>query len=243
MSTKVSQFMGGLGIDTRDVLGAAANGTVTIGDGFSTGDLFIGGTTEMRSFNANGAAIFGSIEGTNLRNRFVYSAYNDQMYQQIGDGTAGSGGTFNYSRYLESLPEHIAMSINTITLSSSFTGNVNIGTNATNTLIVTGNVDVSDNIFIGKTAAIGGNTNPAATDTLVVQGNIRVAAGSIIFPDGTTQASGSGTAEFPTGDYGLLDAANAATDAFGQVTAGLTTFDMLTSPVGSLDTEDLGALS
>jgi hypothetical protein len=243
MTTKVSQYMGGLGIDTRDVLGADANGTVTVGDGFSTGNLFVGGETELGNFTANGAAIFGSIEGTNIRNRFVYSAYNNQMYQQIGDGTAGSGGTFNYGRYLESQPEHIAMSINTITLSSSFTGNVDIGTNATNTLVVTGNADISDNLFVAKTVAISGNTNPAATDSLVVAGNVRLTAGSIIFADGSTQSSGSGAADFPTGDYGLLDSANAATDAFGQTTAGLTTFDMLTAPVGSLDTEDLGALS
>jgi hypothetical protein len=53
----------------------------------------------------------------------------------------------------------------------------------------------------------------------------------------------SGAGAFPTGDYGLLDSANAATDAFGSVTAGLTTFDMLTDPSGSLSTEDLGALT
>jgi hypothetical protein len=53
----------------------------------------------------------------------------------------------------------------------------------------------------------------------------------------------SGAGAFPTGDYGLLDAANAATDAFGSVTAGLTSFDMLTDPSGSLSTEDLGALT
>ena len=107
-----------------------------------TGNISVSGSTTLGGFTANGEAVFGSIEGTNLRNRFVYSAYNDQMYQQIGDGTAGSGGTFNYSRYLESQPEHIAMSINTITLSSSFTGNVEIGTNSSNTFTVTGIFDL-----------------------------------------------------------------------------------------------------
>ena len=48
---------------------------------------------------------------------------------------------------------------------------------------------------------------------------------------------------FPTGDYGLLDAANSSTDAFAIAIAGLTQFDMSTSPSGSLATEDLGALS
>ena len=49
--------------------------------------------------------------------------------------------------------------------------------------------------------------------------------------------------DFPTGDYGLLDAANSSTDAFAIAIAGLTQFDMSTSPSGSLATEDLGALS
>ena len=54
-------------------------------------------------------------------------------------------------------------------------------------------------------------------------------------------ASASG--DFPTGDYGLLDAANSSTDSFGVAIAGLTTFDMKTDPSGSLSTEDLGALT
>jgi len=142
MSTKVSKFVGGLGIDATDKFEIQANATVTVGNGTTTGNLIIGGATQMGSFTANGQAIFGNIEGTNLRNRIVYSAYNDQMYQQIGDGTAGTGGTYNFSRYLESQPEHIAMSINTITLSSSFTANVAIGTNSSNTFTVTGIFDL-----------------------------------------------------------------------------------------------------
>ena len=48
---------------------------------------------------------------------------------------------------------------------------------------------------------------------------------------------------FPTGDYGLLDAANAATDAFGFAVADLTIFDMSTTPSGELSTQDLGAFT
>ena len=53
----------------------------------------------------------------------------------------------------------------------------------------------------------------------------------------------SGSADFPTGDYGLLDTANTATDSFGVAVGSLTTFDMKTEPAGSLSTEDLGALT
>ena len=55
--------------------------------------------------------------------------------------------------------------------------------------------------------------------------------------------AGTGGVDFPTGDYGLLDSANLATDAFGEATGALTTFDMKTTPSGSVATEDLGALS
>ena len=87
------------------------------------------------------------------------------------------------------------------------------------------------------------NTNPAAEDALVVGGNLRITSGSLIFADGSSQSAGSSVTTFPTGDYGLLDTANTSTDAFGQVTGGLTTFDMLSDPVGSVGTEDLGALT
>ena len=55
--------------------------------------------------------------------------------------------------------------------------------------------------------------------------------------------AGASSVALPTGDYGLLDAANVNTDAFTVVIGGLTIFDLKTTPTGTLDTEDLGALS
>ena len=243
MSTKVSQYMGGLGIDTRDVLGVAANATVTIGNGSTTGTLFAGNgvTINNGGLTANGQTVFGNTESGANRVRIVTYAPNNGVFNQIGDGTFNTGGSYHFARYLSA--DNIAVTMNTITYSMDITGNLEVGTNASNTLIVTGNADISDNVFVGTRIAVGGNTNPAATDVIVATGNVRLTAGSIIFPDGSTQSSGSGVATFPTGDYGLLDSANAATDAFGQVTAGLTTFDMLTSPTGSVSGQDLGALT
>ena len=117
-----------------------------------------------------------------------------------------------------------------------------VGAKVTGNADITANVGISGNAFVGTYLAIA-NTNPAATDALVVNGNLRLTAGQIIFADGSGQSVGSSVTAFPTGDYGLLDSANSSTDAFGQVTAGLTTFDMLSQPTGSVDTEDLGALS
>ena len=242
--------MGGLGIDTRDVLGAAANGTITIGDGSSTGSLFVGNgvtintggaTINNGGLTANGQTVFGNTESGANRVRIVTYAPNNGVFNQIGDGTFNTGGSYHFARYLSA--DNIAVTMNTITYSMDITGNLEVGTNAANTVVVTGNVDISDNVFVGTRISVGGNTNPAATDVIIANGNVRLNAGSIIFPDGSTQSSGSGIATFPTGDYGLLDASNTSTDSFGQVTGGLTQFDMLTSPTGSVGTEDLGALT
>ena len=123
-----------------------------------------------------------------------------------------------------------------------------LGIDARNKLEIQDNATVTiggastGNVVVGGVVSVA-NTNPNQSDTLVVGGNLRLTSGQIIFADGSGQASGSSVTTFPTGDYGLLDAANAATDAFGQATAGLTIFDMLTSPSGSEQNEDLGALS
>lgn len=242
--------MGGLGIDTRDVLGAAANATITVGDGSSTGSLFVGNgvtinnggaTINNGGLTANGQTVFGNTESGANRVRIVTYAPNNGVFNQIGDGTFNTGGSYHFARYLSA--DNIAVTMNTITYSMDITGNLEVGTNATNTVVVTGNVDISDNVFVGTRISVGGNTNPAATDVIIANGNVRLNAGSIIFPDGSTQSSGSGVATFPTGDYGLLDAANSASDAFGQVTGGLTSFDMLSSPTGSVSGQDLGALT
>jgi len=121
-----------------------------------------------------------------------------------------------------------------------------LGIDARNKLEIQDNATVTiggastGNVVVGGVVSVA-NTNPNQSDTLVVGGNLRLTSGQIIFADGSGQASGSTVTAFPTGDYGLLDAANAATDAFGQATAGLTIFDMLTSPSGTEQNEDLGA--
>ena len=98
------------------------------------------------------------------------------------------------------------------------------------------------NLLVGGVVAIS-NTNPFQGDTLVVGGNLRLTSGQIIFADGSGQSVGGSVTTFPTGDYGLLDTANVATDAFAVAIAGLTEFDMRSQPSGELSTQDLGALS
>jgi hypothetical protein len=104
------------------------------------------------------------------------------------------------------------------------------------------------------------DTNLTASRALVSDGSGKVSVSAITstelaFLDGLDQnlnsnleslAAGiaaTSAAGFPTGDYGLLDAANAATDAFGFAVADLTIFDMSDTPAGELDAQDLGALT
>ena len=231
--------MGGLGIDARDKLEVAANATVTVGDGSTLGNVhvgdggkFIAGAGDDLVLQHTGSV--GSVDNItgdlNIRNY----ANDKDVNIQTDDG---SGGVELYFRADGSTSESIVY----------YSGNEHLKTQQTGAK-VTGNVDVTANIGIAGNAVIGtymsiANTNPAATDALVVNGNIRIQSGSLIFADGSSQAAGSAVTTFPTGDYGLLDSANAASDAFGQVTAGLTIFDMLSSPSGSIEGQDLGALS
>ena len=224
--------MGGLGIDARDKLEVAANATVTVGDGTNFGNVHVGD---------NGQFIAGA--GGDLR---IFHNPNHSVIQEQGSGNLfidstnlnlrnGSGSetlaVFTDGGSAELYHNNIKK-FETSAVGAKITGNADI----------TANVGISGNAFVGTYLAIA-NTNPAATDALVVNGNLRLTAGQIIFADGSGQSVGSSVTAFPTGDYGLLDSANSSTDAFGQVTAGLTTFDMLSQPTGSVDTEDLGALS
>ena len=239
MSTKVSQYMGGLGLDARDKLEVAANATVTIGDGATLGNVHVGDGGKFISGAGDDLVIAHSGTAATIDNltgdlTITNSADDSDIILQSDDG---AGGTEVYFRADGSTSESIVY----------YSGNEHFKTQQTG-VKVTGNVDVTANVGVSGNVAIGtymtiANTNPAATDSLVVGGNVRITSGSIIFPDGSTQSSGSGIATFPTGDYGLLDAANSASDAFGQVTGGLTTFDMLSSPTGSVDGQDLGALT
>ena len=239
MSTKLSAFMGGLGIDARDKLEVAANATVTVGNGATLGNVhvgdggkFIAGAGDDLVIAHSGSA--GTFDNLTGDLTFTNSADDKDIILQSDDG---SGGTEVYFRADGSTSESIVY----------YSGNEHLktqqtGVKATGNVDVTANVGVGGNVFVGSYVSIN-KTDPAATDALTVNGNIRITAGQLIFADGSGQAAGSTVVAFPTGDYGLLDTANASADAFGQITSGLETFDMLSQPIGSVDPEDLGALS
>ena len=231
MSTKLSAFMGGLGIDARDKLEVAANATVTVGDGSTNGNVHIGD---------DGKFIAGA--GQDLQ---IYHDGDNSFIQDAGTGDLVIQATHLRLRSADSETYFLGTADGSVEL---YHNNIKKFETSAVGVKTTGNVDVTANVGIAGNAVIGtymsiANTNPAATDALVIGGNVRIASGSLIFADGTSQSSGSTTSTFPTGDYGLLDASNVSTDSFGQTTGGLTQFDMLTSPTGSVDGQDLGALS
>ena len=230
--TKVSPFMGGLGIDARDRLTLEANATVTVGTGGTTaGNVNIGDDGQVAFGQATDLRIFH--DGTdsqivNATGQFNLRGDDVRIENNAGDETGlkyTNGGSVEFywdnNKHLETQQTGVKV-----------TGNVD----------VTANVGIAGNAFVGSYLAVN-NTNPAATDALVVTGNIRLFGGAsqLIFADGSTQTAGATTAPFPTGDYGLLDSANAAVDAFNKDVSGATSFDLSTQPVGSLDSEDLGA--
>ena len=231
--------MGGLGIDARDKLTVTSGATVTVGDGNNNGNVKVGDAGRFIAGADNDLVLQHSGSAGNVVNAvgdfsITNSADDKDILLQTDDG---SGGVEVYFRADGSASESIVY----------YSGNEHLktqqtGVKATGNVDVTANVGVAGNVVVGTYLTIA-NTNPAATDALVVGGNLRLTSGQIIFPDGSGQSVGSSVTTFPSGDYGLLDAANAATDAFGQVTAGLTSFDMLTKPTGSVDTQDLGALT
>jgi len=104
------------------------------------------------------------------------------------------------------------------------------------------------NVIIGDATAtsshlldVRGTANTGAlTSTAITLGSTNLASNLAQLAAGI---QGAIVGDFPTGDYGLLDASNVSTDAFNIVIGGLTTFDMSTTPSGEVATEDLGALS
>jgi len=113
MSTKVTPFMGGLGLDARGVLEVEANSTVTIGGG-------------------SGNLVVGSITASDFQGLTVNSTYDADTAVSIIDPAISiiSNGV-----------EFITID-QTQGVESQFEGNVSVGTNASNTFSVTGIFDL-----------------------------------------------------------------------------------------------------
>jgi len=96
------------------------------------------------------------------------------------------------------------------------------------------NLDVTNDNVTSLTTTVDNFGTYANTNFSTTSNAAELASGIAAIPNAEA---------FPTGDFGLLDSANNATDAFGEATADLDIFDMKTAPTGDLATQDLGALS
>ena len=168
MSTKVSKFMGGLGIDATDKFEVQSNATVTLGDGEATGNLIVGGQTNMGGFTANGVALFGNTASGANRVRIVTYPPNNSVFNQIGDGTFNTGGSYHFSRFLSA--DNIAVTMNTITYSMEVTGNLSVGTNESNTVAVTGDITTTRDLIVSNTIHI--------TKDIFVSGDVSIGSHS-----------------------------------------------------------------
>lgn len=105
-----------------------------------TGNVSISGSSTLSGLTSNGQTIFGNTASGANRVRIVTYPPNNAVFNQIGDGTFNTGGSYHFARYLSA--DNIAVTMNTITYSMTVTGNVEIGTNASNTFSVTGIFDL-----------------------------------------------------------------------------------------------------
>jgi len=159
MSTKVSPFMGGLGIDATSKFEIQSNATVTVGDGTNGGNVAVGD---------NGVISFGA--GSDLQ---IYHSGSHSYIQEIGTGALifkSSTYSFRNSGDTEQVmlaSENGAVALyfdnfaklattsggidvtgdvggDTLTVSGDGTisGDVTLGTNSSNTILITGSIDL-----------------------------------------------------------------------------------------------------
>ena len=89
MSTKVSPFMGGLGIDATSKFEIQSNATVTVGDGTTTGNVVIGGKVGIAGTGSEALYVNGDIRA----NDATLGGGNLTITQPSGYAAIEMGGT------------------------------------------------------------------------------------------------------------------------------------------------------
>ena len=232
------------------------------------GILFNRGTSGNAAFFYDESAKFFTLSETRDPDTNVAVSPTGAANLSVGQLTA-STVAFNGADLNTAITDNVA-TLNTAdtALQSRLTTNVTAFTNEDTALQarITANNTLTSAVETRRTQNIAGAVSTITTSDLTASralvsgsgGKVEVSAitsTELAFLDGIDQninsnlqalaagIAGSGTDTFPTGDYGILDAANSATDAFGFAVADLTIFDMSTTPSGELATQDLGALS
>ena len=126
-----------------------------------------------------------------------------------------------------------------ITATSGFVGNV-VG-------VATGLSSQNNNVFITSDSIrfiVNNSLIATISTTGLNMGSNKIT--NLAEPSAATDAStknysDTGASNFPTGDYGGFTSGD--TDSFGQVISDFTSYDTLSLPSGSLQTEDFGVLT
>ena len=85
MMQKVSAYMGGLGIDATDKLVVQANATITVGNGTSTGNVIVGGTTSASFFVGDGG-LLSNIAATSTSAEAPSTPKSGDLWYDSDDG-------------------------------------------------------------------------------------------------------------------------------------------------------------
>ena len=159
MSTKVSPFMGGLGIDATSKFEIQSNATVTVGDGTNGGNVAVGDNGVLSFGAGNDLQIYhdGShsyikdagtgqlrILATDLR---INNTANDKSYIAGTDGAEitlyhnGSGKLVTTSTGVD-VTGDVGGDTLTVSGNGTISGDVTLGTNSSNTILITGSIDL-----------------------------------------------------------------------------------------------------
>jgi len=157
MSQKVTPFMGGLGIDATSKFEVQSNATVTVGNGTTTGNVTVGATittgtliTNILDISTNNPRIRFDDSDTSNNGEITLDNTALRIEADEDDAVAGSKISFRVDASEKAFINSSGLDVtgdvggDTLTVSGDGTisGNVTLGTNSSNTISITGSIDL-----------------------------------------------------------------------------------------------------
>jgi cytoskeletal protein CcmA (bactofilin family) len=157
MSQKVTPFMGGLGIDATSKFEVQSNATVTVGNGTTTGNVTVGATittgtliTNILDISTNNPRIRFDDSDTSNNGEITLDNTALRIEADEDDAVAGSKISFRVDASEKALINSSGLDVtgdvggDTLTVSGDGTisGDVTLGTNSSNTISITGSIDL-----------------------------------------------------------------------------------------------------
>jgi len=157
MSQKVTPFMGGLGIDATSKFEVQSNATVTVGNGTTTGNVTVGATittgtliTNILDISTNNPRIRFDDSDTSNNGEITLDNTALRIEADEDDAVAGSKISFRVDASEKAFINSSGLDVtgdvggDTLTVSGDGTisGDVTLGTNSSNTISITGSIDL-----------------------------------------------------------------------------------------------------